>query len=444
MATPVIMPRQGQSVETCIITQWLKQKGDKVESGDLLFSYETDKAAFDEESGISGTLLEVFFEEGDEVPVLTNVCVIGNEGENFDKFRPDGVAVIRNDELTGQAEVQLKNTTETEVEFEETRSNVASGVLRISPRARRKATELGLVVHGILGSGPHGRVLESDVLKEAEKQPFITPLARMKMEKDHLVFNKDQFRKGERVTSKDLLDGSRTFEEDSEIVPLSRMRKIIAENMFRSLKESAQLTHHLSADARKILNLRVFVKEKMEEGNLPNITLNDMVCFAVIKALQKYPKINAHFKEDYIIQYKPVHLGFAVDTERGLMVPVLKNAHTYSLPDFTIEMKALAAKCQSGKIDPDLLIPEASTFTVSNLGAFGIEMFTPVLNLPQVGILGVNTIQLRPADTGDGVIGFVPFMGLSLTYDHRAIDGAPASQFLKVIKEEIENFIETV
>ena len=444
MATPVIMPRQGQSVETCIITQWFKQKSDKVESGDLLFSYETDKAAFDEESGISGTLLEVFFEEGDEVPVLTNVCVIGKEGENVNEFRPDSAVVIRNDKLNGQAEVQLKNTVKPEVEIEEAKSIVALDVLRISPRARRKATELGLVVHGIAGSGPHGRVIESDVMKEAEKQPFITPLARTKMEKDHLVYNKDEFRKGERVTSKDLVDGSRTMEDDSEIVPLSRMRKIIGENMFRSLSESAQLTHHLSADARKILNLRVFVKERVEDGSLPNITLNDMVCFAVIKALQKHPKINAHFKEDHIVQYKPVHLGFAVDTERGLMVPVLRNAHTYSLPDFTIEMKALAAKCQSGKIDPDLLIPEASTFTVSNLGAYGIEMFTPVLNLPQVGILGVNTIQMRPADTGGGVIGFVPFMGLSLTYDHRAIDGAPASQFLKAIKEEIENFKETV
>ena len=440
MATPIIMPRQGQSVETCIITQWMKEKGEKIELGDLLFSYETDKAAFDEESKFAGTLLEVFYEEGDEVPVLTNVCVVGKEGENVEEFRPETSTPGIDDSLPPPAEIleKPKDYLQDRVAYED--KSPGSDILRISPRARRKASELGLVVNGISGSGPMGRVVELDVIKEVDKQPFITPLARKKMEKDQLVYDRHLFNKGERVTSKDLTGLSAEPGEESKIIPLSRMRKIIADNMFRSLMNSAQLTHHLSADARKILDLRKVVKQKTETEVFPNITLNDMVCYAVTRALKKHPNVNAHFMDDHITQFNPVHLGFAVDTERGLMVPVFRNADAYSLPEFSKGMKALAEKCQQGKIDPDLLMPNAATFTVSNLGAFGIEMFTPVLNLPQVGILGVNTIQMKPADIGSGAIGFVPFIGLSLTYDHRAVDGAPASLFLKTIKEEIEDF----
>lgn len=444
MATPVIMPRQGQSVETCIITQWMKEKGDKVEAGDLLFSYETDKAAFDEESSIAGILLDVFYNDGDEVPVLTNVCVIGEEGESVDEFKPSDIVDDTKNESLQKIELPEKELGDNEEPPTGKIGMLDTEKLKISPRARKKAADLGLIVQGIKGSGPGGRVIESDIILEAGKQPFITPLARKKMEKDQLVYNRQQFSKGERVTSRDLLGGKTEQGNEFEIVPLSRMRKLIAENMFQSLRNSAQLTHHLSADARRILNLRTFVKPKAEESVLPNITLNDMVCYAVTRALKKHPKLNAHFMEDHTIQYRPIHLGFAVDTERGLMVPALKNADTYTLPDFAKEMKILAEKCQSGNIDPDLLMPDAATFTVSNLGAFGIEMFTPVINLPQVGILGVNTIQLKPADIGGGVIGFVPFIGLSLTYDHRAVDGAPASLFLRTIKEEIENFEETV
>lgn len=439
MATPVIMPRQGQSVETCIITQWFKQKGEQVKAGDLLFSYETDKAAFDEEVKITGTLLGIFFEEGDEVPVLTNVCVIGEEGESIDEFRP------------GSSEVKVETDEEEKDEFDTGIGGEVPdekikpvGDLKVSPRARKRAGELGVVLNGLSGSGPKGRVIERDVLTVAEKQSFITPLARKKMEKDHLIYNKERYKKGERVTSKDLVTQTDQISMDVERIPLSRVRKIIAENMYRSLHESAQITHHLGADARKIMELRAKVKKEMEMREVPNITLNDMVCFATVRALKQHSDINAHFRGDHIIRYRSVHLGFAVDTDRGLMVPVLKNAQSYSLPEFAIKMKDLAEKCQTGKIDPDLLSPSMASFTVSNLGAYGVEMFTPVLNLPQVGILGVNTIQSRPVSMGNGVMGFVPFIGLSLTYDHRAIDGAPASLFLQSVKEEIENFRENI
>jgi pyruvate dehydrogenase E2 component (dihydrolipoamide acetyltransferase) len=182
------------------------------------------------------------------------------------------------------------------------------------------------------------------------------------------------------------------------------------------------------------------VKAKKEEELIANITLNDMVCYSVIRALKKHPDANAHFGNDHIKIFSKVHLGFAVDTDRGLMVPVVRNADDLNIEGLTKQMKALADKCKSGNIDPELIASEAASFTVSNLGAYGVEMFTPILNLPQVGILGVNTIVNRPADLGNGTFGFIPHLGLSLTYDHRAIDGGPASSFLKTVKEEIEQF----
>jgi pyruvate dehydrogenase E2 component (dihydrolipoamide acetyltransferase) len=178
----------------------------------------------------------------------------------------------------------------------------------------------------------------------------------------------------------------------------------------------------------------------VESEGYQNITLNDMACYAVINALKKHYEINAHFLGDKTRYFKKVNLGFAVDTPRGLLVPVVMEADKLSLVELSVEMQKIAGLCHSGSVDPDLLSNELATFTVSNLGAYGVEMFTPVVNLPQVGILGVNTIIKRPAELEEGVMGFVPYIGLSLTYDHRAIDGGPASLFLKTVKEEVEQF----
>ena len=210
--------------------------------------------------------------------------------------------------------------------------------------------------------------------------------------------------------------------------------------MSESLSNSAQLTHHLTADARKILKLRKEVKSRMESERIENVSLNDMLCYSVIKTLKQNPDMNVHFLGDSIQKFHKVHLGMAVSTERGLMVPILRNAGDYNLEALSTQLKKLANDCRGGSIDPQLLQSDMGSFTVSNLGAYGIEMFTPVLNLPQAGILGINTITYQARELDDGVIGFVPVIGLSLTYDHRAIDGAPASLFLQELKNNIENF----
>jgi pyruvate dehydrogenase E2 component (dihydrolipoamide acetyltransferase) len=160
----------------------------------------------------------------------------------------------------------------------------------------------------------------------------------------------------------------------------------------------------------------------------------------VIRALEKFPEANSHFLDDRIKIFHKVHLGIAVDTPRGLMVPSIKNASEMDLVKLSKELKSVADACRKGSINPELIQSTAATFTVSNLGSYGVEMFTPVINLPQAGILGVCTIINRPANLGNNIFGFVPYIGLSLTYDHRAIDGGPATMFLKEIKEQIEAF----
>jgi pyruvate dehydrogenase E2 component (dihydrolipoamide acetyltransferase) len=187
-----------------------------------------------------------------------------------------------------------------------------------------------------------------------------------------------------------------------------------------------------------MLQLRNEVKSRVKDGYEHNITLNDMVVYAAIKALKAFPEANAQFIDGMIRQFSKVNMGLAVDTERGLLVPALLSADDLSLPGLSAQLKDLVDAARSGSVSPDLLAPEVASFTISNLGNYGVEMFTPVINLPQVAILGVNTIIQRPMTLADGSFGFQPFIGLSLTYDHRAIDGGPATQFLAEIKNQIE------
>ena len=439
MANPVIMPRQGQSVETCIITQWHKKPGDQIDEGDVLFSYETDKASFEEEAKEKGVLLTVFYEEGDEVPVLTNVAVIGQEGESTDEFNPETAEQEQAAPAKEEpAEDKKKQPQEAASTTPVTSQYTTGNDLKISPRAKKMAKKIGVPVNNIKGSGPEGRIIERDIDEYAARGGLNTSLAGTMAKENELQSPATGTGIGNRVRSTDLVQSGATGGDDFEIEKLSNMRKIIAEKMQQSLQNSAQLTHHISADARKILSLRKAFKKMKEEGKLPNITINDMVCFAVVKALMKFPAANSHFMGGHKRLFKKVHLGIAVDTERGLMVPALKNADELTIESLAEGIKGLAGQCRKGNVDPELLSSEAATFTITNLGSFGTEMFTPVLNIPQTAILGVNTISYKPSDLGDGNIGFVPHIGLSLTYDHRSLDGAPAAAFLQEIKIQVE------
>ncbi len=454
------MPKQGQSVESCIVTEFKKKVGDKVAVGDILFSYETDKASFEEESKFEGTVLACFFNDNDEIPCLTNVMVIGEPGESFEEFAP-GVASSASEGNGGPAvegapsgTVSLRSTPPLASQgsapvppLNVPRVAVVPGgtsSTAVSPRAKHLAAEKGVDATHIVGSGPGGRVIERDVLAAAQSPR--TGLAKAMMKEGNLQAPAFGSGLGGMVKGGDL----KTWEPSHTEIPgegteftvekMSNMRKLIAKSMYNSLQNSAQLTHMLGADARKVQALRKKAKKALEEGRIDaNVTINDFVCFAVIKALQKFPKVNSHCLGDAMRIFKTVNLGCAVDTERGLMVPCIKHAEELDIIALSKALKQVADDCRKGSINPDLLSSEAASFTVSNLGGFGVEWFTPVINLPQSGILGVGTIVPRPKALGGGEYEFVPYLGLSLTYDHRALDGGEATRFLKQVATEIEN-----
>ena len=454
------MPKQGQSVESCIVTEFKKKPGDKVAVGEVLFSYETDKASFEEEAKVEGTVLAVFFNDNDEIPVLTNVMVIGNEGESFAEFAPDGAAgnaaASENAVSEGNAQQAADSKpaadsaasgsceacTQAAVGAEPVSGPAAAGG-PVSPRARRTAAEKGVNTAQIAGSGPHGRIIERDVIAASGK---LTGLAKAMMADGGLAAPAGGTGLAGTVKGSDLKTWKPTHTdiagegEQFHVVKLSNMRKLIAKSMYNSLQNSAQLTHMLGADARRLQALRKKAKKALEEGRIDtNITINDLVCFAVVKALRKFPNVNSHCLGDSMRLFDTVNLGCAVDTERGLMVPAVLHAEDLNVTGLSKQLKKLAEDCRKGSCNPDLLSSEAASFTVSNLGGFGVEYFTPIINVPQSAILGVGTIVPRPKDLGGGVYAFVPYLGLSLTYDHRAIDGGEATRFLKQVAVEIEN-----
>lgn len=440
MATIVIMPKQGQSVETCLISSINRQKGDTVKKGDVLFSYETDKASFEEESPIDGVILELFYNEGDEVPVLESMLIIGEAEEDFSDL-------LRTINRVEEESIEIKNI--------DTKKNIKESIIDnvndsyqissehkfISPRAKRLADKEALSYKNIIGTGPNGRIIEKDILAALVDRPRLTSLAKKISLKEGLNLHSDGSGLAGKAKAVDLNTPSNSvYGGDYEDKKISNIRKLIAKSMHASLQNSAQLTHHLSADARRLLELRKKFKREFEEGSISvNITINDMVCFAVVKALKEFPNVNTHFYGDTVRYFKKVHLALAVDTNRGLMVPAIRNADDLSIEGLSNQLKEIANECRKGSVSPDLLSSESATFTVSNLGNYGVEMFTPIINLPQSAILGVNTIVPRPKDLGGGVYAFVPHIGLSLTYDHRSLDGGEATRFLKQISVEIEN-----
>ena len=453
MANVVIMPKQGQSVESCIVTEFKKKPGDKVAVGDILFSYETDKASFDEESKFEGTVLACFWKDNDEIPVLANVMVIGAEGESFAEFAPGGAAAenAAAGDSGSQPGMTEKETVASQPGGVERSETVSAGVpaaaptpgAPVSPRARKLAAEKGVDTAQIAGSGPHGRIIERDVAAAAVP---LSGLAKAMMAEGGKAAPQAGSGLAGTVKAGDLKVWQPNHSdiagegEEFRVEKMSNMRKLIAKSMYNSLQNSAQLTHMRGADARKIQALRKKAKKALEEGRIDaNITINDFVCYAVIKALQKFPNVNSHCLGDAMRIFNTVNLGCAVDTERGLMVPCVKNAQNLNIAGLSKSLKKVADDCKKGSINPDLLASEAASFTVSNLGGFGVEWFTPIINVPQSAILGVGTIVPRPKDLGGGVYAFVPYMGLSLTYDHRAIDGGEATRFLKQVAVEIEN-----
>ncbi len=382
MATPVEVPKLGNTVEECVVARWCKQKGEAVSAGDVIAEIETDKATFEVTAPVNGTLLATFFEEGALVPVFTKLFVIGEPGESVEGLPQASPA----EPVNGAVPVQRAVPSPAPAPVSVPQPLTASRSGAFSPRARRFAREHHFQPASVSGSGPGGRILEQDLRK--------------------------------------LYDSA---------APVSKVREKIARRMRESLASTAQYTLHSSANAAGLLAVRARVKGA---PGLPDISINDLVTFCTVEALLELPALNAEFVDGRIRQHSEVHMGFACDTPRGLLVPVVRNADALCLDELAVRTKELAAQAVAGSISPDDLA--GATFTVSNLGGLGIEAFTPLLNPPQVAILGIGAIQLKPVRR-NGQIEFLDTIGLSLTCDHQVIDGAPGARFLKLLAGHIEN-----
>ena len=443
MATEILMPRQGNTVESCLILEWKKQEGDTVSAGDILCEVETDKATFEVESEVGGTLLKIVYGADADVPVLQTIAIVGQPGEDIGALIPKEEAAPAAEASQAEPVAAASVAPQAQTPIAATASGPGNG---ISPRARNLAAAKGVDVSRLSGSGPEGRIIERDVQATLSGQAPLTPAAIAALIEQGAQAPTTGSGIGGRVTTADLTQtaplaattqASVEFPGAVKETPVKGVRKVIASRMLESLQTTAQVTLSASADATQLLAYRKRLKAAPEELGVGGITINDLVLYAVAKTLPPFPFLNAHFLGDTIKEFERVHLGVAIDTAKGLMVPPVKNADTLSLKALAQESKRLATACQDGSIQPDDLA--GATFTMTNLGALGVESFTPVLNPPEVGILGVCAIQPKPVMDGEDVA-FVPHIGLSLTFNHQAVDGAPAARFLKALSAALANF----
>lgn len=462
MAEIVVLPQQGNSVEEVVLLEWKVAEGDSVSEGTVLCEVETDKATMEVESTASGTVLKRLAAAGDEVPVKSPLVVVGEAGEDISGLDLGGAdsditepssqnaaspaADVAEAPTSGSAESSTSSPTSPRGAPPQssgtaaTTTDSSTGTVGVSPRARMRAAERGIDPAPVSGTGPGGRIIERDILSAA---PATTASAQ------GTAAGTPGTGVGGRITTGDaaaastggprsdaqpVTEGTAVAEE----IPVSGVRRVIADRMLASLQTTAQLTLDASADARALRTLRARFKQSGEELGLSGVNLNDMLMFAVVQTLHEFPEINSHFTGDTLRRFSGVDLGFAVDTPRGLLVPTVKNAHTLSLAQLSRQVKELAQRAIDGKATNEDLAP--ATFTVTNLGAFGIEHFTPVLNPPQVAILGVGSINLKAVEGSDASVEHIPHLGLSLTINHQAVDGAPGARFLQTLSRLLANF----
>jgi len=448
MAHVLIMPRQGNTVESCIIVDWKVNEGDSVTEETTVCLVETDKAAYEVPAGAIGIVLKILHPAGDDVPVLEPIAVIGAAGENWQALldnsshRDTETQSIANEvsETGNTSAPPPSHSLRASVPPCETESN------KVSPRARKLVEKEALPTDMVPGTGPGGRVIERDVLAALENRPPLTAAAKAA---GSMAVPAAGSGLGGRITTADLTSAISSPQSPSSgfqpplpastSIEIKGIRKIIADRMHKSLAETAQFTLNSSAPVSRLQELRARMKNS-ENDSFAKITVNDLILFAVSRVLPRFSYMNAHKTGDTVTTFGLVHLGMAVDTPRGLMVPVIRNANLLSLAQISSEAKRLATACQNGSAKPDEL--SGSTFTVTNLGSLGITSFTPVLNIPEVAILGVCNIELKPAvppvpDPRSLIPVYEPHIGFSLTINHQVVDGAPAARFLKALGEAI-------
>ena len=401
MPVDIVVPPLSQTMDTLILVEWLKQPGEVVKKGEMLFSVETDKATLEVESPASGTIFAVFAKPQSEIKVRSVIGKIllpdedpQSAGEKLDQT-----------EVSKQQESKIRRTPENIKQS--VKASSAADRIFSSPRARRLAEHHHIEINelSITGSGPRGMIVEKDVQAVVGQINF----------------------------------SSERADDRIEEIPQSNVRKIIAERMMYSHLNSAPVTYMCECDATYLVEYQKSLIEKNASVNYKP-TFTDLFIKITCQLLQHHPLLNATFTDDQLKVYKSMHIALAVDTPRGLIVPVVKNAGQMNLMEISKNREQLVDRALSGKLHPDDLT--GGTFTISNLGTLGIDFFTPIINPPQVAILAIGRIREVPA-VYNGKIHIRQLMGVGVTCDHRVIDGAPAARFLRDFCNFIENTHQT-
>lgn len=407
MKTEVLVPPLGQTVDVMTFAAWYKNEGDMVTQGEMLFAIETDKSTLDIEAPASGLLCEVTAQPGDEVQALTVIAFI----QPVTAAAPEPLATNEGAEPVLLPEPDQSKTQPVQALSQPIPPPPAR--LFVSPRARRLAEAHGVRLEALSPTGPEGAIIERDVQHYLDRQQVTST----------------------RLTESEIMSSAPAKSANAaefELIPFTSSRATIAKRMLESATTTPQVTLTSEADATHLVELRA----QLRRAGV-SVSYNDLFIFILSRALSDHPQLNASLDpaSPGIKRWRQINIGLAVDTERGLLVPVVRDVAGKGLRQLAIETQALIARTQAGKCTPDEL--QGSTFTLTNLGMFGIDAFTPLLNLPECAILGVGRIKTQPVMLSDAVVGR-QMVWLSLTFDHRLVDGGPAARFLQRVVQLVE------
>jgi pyruvate dehydrogenase E2 component (dihydrolipoamide acetyltransferase) len=420
MAYEVLIPPLGQTVDTVTLVTWYRKEGEMVQEGELLFAIETDKATLDVEAQASGVLRRVTVPEGQEVEVLSVIALIASPDEEPVSSPPLPARV--EEWKSGRMEEvppppSFLHSSTPPLFHSGGAGGREVGRTFISPRARRLAETKGVPIENLSATGPEGAIVERDVQAYLDRQPTATEKTPA-----------DVGIPSERQTTG---VGAPLLNETLAEIPLQGVRAIIAERMIQSVSTTARVTLTAEVDATALVELR----QRLAEDGV-TVSYNDLFLYVLGRALREQPALNASLEGKTLRQWKRVHIGLAVDAERGLLVPVVRDVDTKGLAQIARETSELIGRVKAGTLTPDEL--RGGTFTLTNLGMFGIDAFTPIINPPETAILGVGRIKPRPVVREHEVV-IRDVVWLSLSFDHRIVDGGPAARFLQRVTELIEH-----
>jgi len=431
----VTMPKWGLTMKEGKVTRWFKKEGEPVEKGEDLFEVETEKITNRVEAPGSGILFQIVVPEGTTVPVGTILAVIAEPGE-----QPDRIEGLQMGEVVEETPGKTGGTASPPAQKPEEKKFVPA-----TPAARRLAKELEVDLSLVSGTGPNGRITEADVQKyheEGPPPPRITPLAEEMARQANLDIS-GIVGTGEegKITKEDVermlqARGQEGETESVRSIPFTGMRKSVADNMYASLQNTAQLTSFTEVDVTEMVQFLRLMREEYKEDEAVRISYNDIIILATSRVLKRFPIMNSTLVEDEILLHDSVNMGIAVALSEGLIVPVLHDADKKGLLRIAREARELARKAREDALNVDEVT--GGTFTISNVSMFEVDGFTPILKPPETGILGIGRIKEKPA-VYEGEICIRSMMYLSLTFDHRVVDGAPANAFLETVARYLQH-----